>query len=257
MKILIGCPIYQREWILPEWFRCIENQTVPLSEVGFIFELGVHDDATHNLLWDWQMQHPEVQVFDGIIRPDETHKAHAEDKRQWARSDYYRMVNFRNNLLERACNYAPERYFSLDSDILIPDPTTLEKLYDLTQKPSTASPLCYMTPDDIRFPNMMSWVDYSGGRAKRDFSKYRIGEVFEVDISMAAVMMHPDVYRNVRYRWHRQGEDLGWSAEMNRTGYRMYSASHIYAPHIMHRWMLDLYLEGGDPRHAQLMHQQN
>jgi hypothetical protein len=248
MKILIGCPVYKRDWILPYWFESIENQTIPLSDLGFIFELGTPDEETHEMLWEWHSRHPEVEVFDGIIRADETHKTHQEDKRQWARSDYYRMVNFRNNLLERAINYAPERYFSLDSDIVLTNQNTLQELYNLTDSGCTAAPLCYMTPEGDRFPNIMNWADYPGGKAKRKVEEYPIGEVFEVEISMAAVMMAPEVYRDVRYRWHRQGEDLGWSAEVTRHGYKMYSASNIYSSHIMHRWMLNEFIGRGDPR---------
>lgn len=254
MKILIGLPIYKREWILPHWLRAIENQTIPLSEIGFLFELGPHDEATHDMLWEWHSRHPEVAVFDGIIREHEVHKHHAEGQRQWARHDYHRMVDFRNNLLERAVGYQPERYFSLDSDILIPNPRTLEGLFQITAEPgTTAAPLCYMTPRNIDAPNVMTWIDKPGGRARRLLDQYPIGTVFEVGISMAAVMMSPEVYNNVRYRWHFQGEDLGWSAEVLRLGYKMYSASNIYAPHIMQEGLLEFYLQNDDQRSTDLM----
>lgn len=254
MKVLIGLPVYGRAWILPYWFQCIENQTIPLSEMGFIFELGPNDDATHEVLWDWQSRHPEVTVFDGVIRKEEVHKTHFQDKRQWAAHDFSRMAQFRNNLLARARNYTPERYFSLDSDILLVNPRTIEALYEVTSEPgTTAAPLCYMTPTNADAPNIMSWIKEPGGRATRKPDHYPLGATFEVQISMAAVMMSKEVYENVNYRRHPQGEDLGWSAEVTRQGYKMYSVSNVYAWHIMQEQLLQPYIKMGDHRSTDLM----
>jgi hypothetical protein len=65
---------------------------------------------------------------------------------------------------------------------------------------------------------------------------------------MAAKMMSKDVYQNVNYSLHHQGEDLGWSGNAAKLGYDLYSASYIYAPHIMHKTMLDKFLANGDDR---------
>jgi hypothetical protein len=65
---------------------------------------------------------------------------------------------------------------------------------------------------------------------------------------MAAKMMSKDVYSNVNYSLHSQGEDLGWSGNAAKLGYNLYSASYIYAPHIMHKAMLDSFLVNGDDR---------
>jgi hypothetical protein len=69
---------------------------------------------------------------------------------------------------------------------------------------------------------------------------------------MAAKMMSKEIYNNVNYKFHSQGEDLGWCGEAHKNGYKnLYSASYIYAPHIMHPQMLGAYLKSGDPRQAQ------
>jgi hypothetical protein len=246
--ILIGLPIYQREWIIHEWFRCIENQTVPLSELGFIFELGDNDEGTHQALWDWHSAHPEVRVFDGVVRTDIKHRHHPEGMRIWPKEDFLKMSTLRNNLLKRVRCLEPERYFSLDSDILIEDPYTIEKLCRLTEIANAASPLCYMWPEGTDYPNMMSWYDHPGGRAQRPVNEYPIGTDFQSDIIMGAVMMSKAVYQSVDYRWHKQGEDLGWSAEATRHNFKLFSATSIYAPHIMHKEQLRLYKLHGDMR---------
>lgn len=237
--ILIGLPIYKRAWILPEWFSFIESQTVPLSELGFIFELGDNDDETHDMLWEWHTEHPEVAIFDGVIRLDENHKEHPPNGRFWRRADYPKMVTLRNNLLERARALEPDLYFSLDSDILLTEPATIEILAEIASKPGVAvSPLMYMGPDGKKYPSVMTWADRPGHLAKRPTSTYPLGSLFRADIIMAAKMMAKDVYTEVDYYYHNQGEDLGWSADAAVKGKKLYCASYIYAEHIMSRSML-------------------
>ena len=50
MKLIIGCPIYKRDWILPIWFASLERQSFPLNKIGFIFETSPEDEATVKML---------------------------------------------------------------------------------------------------------------------------------------------------------------------------------------------------------------
>ena len=249
-KLMIGCPVYDREWILDYWFEAIEQQTFPLSDIGFTFELGPDDDATHEKLYKWHYAHPEVEVFDPHINNEEKHYSHPEGHRKWNYGKYENMVRFRNNLLERIRCYAPERYFSLDSDILLRDPNTIQELWDLTERDEidAVAPLMYMTKIGKEFPSVMTWTPQGTTRARRVLEDYPIGGLFQADIIMAAKMMSRSVYENVDYRFHKQGEDLGWSDECKREGFKLWSASYIYAPHIMDRNALETYLDGDDDR---------
>lgn len=246
--ILIGCPVYKRDWILPTWLAAIEKQTIPLSEIGFIFELGPDDKETHDVLWDWHMNHPEVTVFDGVVRSSEPHTHHDEGHRKWTPNDYQKMVNLRNHLLDRVNALQPEAYFSLDSDLILENPETLERLFNLVHVYDAVSPMSFMWPVGMQYPSVMTWFRDPGGRAHRMLHLYDFGKLFKADIVMAAVMMSPQVYSKVKYRHHNQGEDLGWSYNAYLEGFDLWCASHLYTPHIMHKSMLQPYLEKGDPR---------
>ena len=249
-KILIGAPIYDRAWILPQWFKAIENQNFPMENLGFVFNLGPDDDSTHDLLWEWHEKHPEFIVFDAQVQMKITHSAHPDESRVWSSSQYYNMVFLRNDLLERAEAFSDQfdYYFSLDSDILLEDPETLNKLVAYAEEDSSRSvisPLMFMTPFDTNFPSAMSWIDKPGGRATRTIEKYPVGEFFEADIVMAAVFMQKNVFKFVRYQWHMQGEDLGFAAALAEFGFKSYAAWDIYCPHIMHKSMLVDYINTG------------
>jgi hypothetical protein len=249
-RLIIGCPIYARDWILPDWFESIEKQTFPLSDIGFVFELGPNDEPTYKVLFDWQAAHPEVEVFDISINEKEKHHHHPEKHRKWSYDKYYSMVEFRNNILERVRCLSPDKYFSLDSDILLEDPTTIEKLWDLTEQEDidAVAPLMYMTPKGKDYPSVMTWVQNHPKKARRVPENYTIGELFQADVIMAAKMMSKPVYETVNYRFHKQGEDLGWSDDCDRAGFKLWSASYLYGAHIMSRAALEAYKTNGDDR---------
>jgi len=243
--VLVSAPVYDRAWILGDWFAAIENQDFPLKNIGFQFEAAPNDDETINALMDFYNEHPEVRCFDIVINDKEVHKAHPEGQRTWSRERYSVMANFRNNLLARAICKAPDRLFSLDTDIILEDTSTISTLYQMTGQLDAVSPLMFMTPTDIAFPNVMDWGVNGNGYRKNE---YPYGSTFQAGVIMAGVMMSPQVFNKAKYTYHRQGEDLGWAMECKTYGLELYCASSIYAAHMMSRGMLARYKEKGDLR---------
>lgn len=253
MKLIIGCPIYKRDWIFPVWAAAIERQSVPLQDIGFVFVVSSDDEKTLSVIDKWKSIHTEIPLFDVIKKDDIVHHQHGENSRQWTMSKYHNMIELRNCLLQNVRKHDPDFFFSLDSDIILQNASTIELLISHVKDGADAvSPLMYMTPFGTDFPSVMTWVDEPGKKAKRK-DDYPIGTYFKSDIIMAAKMMSKEVYKNVDYIFHSQGEDLGWCAQAYQKGYKnLYSASYIYAPHVMHPQMLSGYLKAGDPRQAQL-----
>lgn len=246
MKIIIGSPVYKRAWILPLWFEFIEKQTVPLSNLGFMFEGGPDDDETINTLFEWHEKHPEVVCFDVNINRQAAHAEHVNGRRKWSAGRYRQMVKLRNSLLERVRVHEPDRYFSLDTDIFLEPKDTIERLYSITEeRADAASPLMFMTPKGRSAPSVMTWVE-PGVRAKRQ--NYSLGKTFRSDVIMAAKMMNRHAYTSLNYEYHRQGEDLGWCKQALERDIRLFCVSGLYCPHIMSEADLQEYLENGDER---------
>ena len=250
-RILISLPIYKREWIVKYWLECIENQDIPLANIGFQFLLGEDDSSTHDVLWDWQSAHPECFLFDAQIDISSPHQTHEEGIRAWHKEEYLRMVSFRNDLLERASERIDsfDFYFSLDSDVLLERPDTLSVLSG--HKKDVVSPLMFMKPTDELFPNSMDWdiLPGTGDQSKARRNNVSTGLV-KIDVPMAAVMMSPDVVAKTRYSWHPQGEDIGFAGNLYLNGFDSYIDYDLYTPHIMHRYQLADYLANGDPRRS-------
>lgn len=248
MKLIIGCPIYDRAWIFPYWISCIQAQSISLEDVGFVFVCSKDDANTLEQLNNWKESHPEVPVFDLLFPEDVNHFSHAEGTRQWTLSKYENMVNLRNALLTKVREYQPDYFFSLDSDILLVNPNTIELLIaHINSGADAVNPLMFMTPVGTMYPSAMKWVGEIGGKAHRDHA-FPLGDYFQSDVIMAAKMMSKEVYNNVNYCMHEQGEDLGWSGNCAKLGYKLYCASYIYSIHVMGRQMLSSVIKNGDPR---------
>lgn len=248
MKLVIGCPVYKRDWILPLWIRYVKSQGLNFKDVGFIFEVSPDDEATVSILEQWRKADNSLGLFDIDVRNDISHFAHKDNGRQWTLSKYENMVSLRNSILSKVREISPDYYFSLDSDIILTNPNTIRLLTShIDDGADAVSPLMFMTPVGTDYPSVMSWKKDEPNRAYRE-SQYPLGSYFKSDVIMAAKMMSRSVYENVDYSVHRQGEDVGWSLSCRQKGYSLYSASYIYSVHVMSELALEDISKNGDTR---------
>lgn len=248
MKLLIGSPMYKRTWILPHWIKCIINQSLPIKDIGFVFEVSPDDKETIEALETWRKFDRRIPYFNIKVRSDIPHFQHENFGRQWSISKYMNMVSLRNSLLTTVKEVQPDYYFSLDSDILITNPNTLELLIaHILSGADAVNPLMFMTPVGTMYPSVMNWRSDAPDKAYRK-EQYPLGTYFESDVIMAAKMMSKNVYNTVEYTVHEQGEDVGWSLNCKNKGFRLHCASHIYAPHIMSEIMYQSFMANGDER---------
>ena len=241
--------MYRRTWILPHWIRCLLNQSVSFKDIGFIFEVSPDDKETIASLEAWRRLDKNIPYFEIKIREDIPHFEHQSNGRQWSISKYVNMVSLRNSLLETVRDIQPDYYFSLDSDILLTNPNTIELLIAHVKSGADAvNPLMFMTPIGTMYPSIMNWRPDEPLKAFRK-EHYDLGGYFQSDVIMAAKMMSKDVYNNVNYKVHEQGEDVGWSLACKENGFKLYCASYIYCPHIMSEDMYASFMKHGDDRH--------
>jgi len=139
--------MYKCGWILPHWIKCVLNQSIPFSDIGFIFEVSPDDKETISSLEAWKKIDKNIPYFNIKIREDIPHFEHESNGRQWSISKYANMVSLRNSLLKTARDLEPDYYFSLDSDILLTNPNTIELLIaHIKDGADAVNPLMFMTP---------------------------------------------------------------------------------------------------------------
>ena len=92
--------MYKRSWILHHWIKSIISQSIPINDIGFIFEVSPDDTTTIQALESWKKFDKRIPYFEIKIREDIPHFEHENNGRQWSMSKYLNMVSLRNSLLE-------------------------------------------------------------------------------------------------------------------------------------------------------------
>lgn len=229
MRILVGAPVHQRAWVLPSWFGALRAQEgVADWAISFVFNYGESTDETIRAL------HEGVQsggwTYDLIVDDGDDHVA----KRTWNVGRYETMVRLRNRLLDVVRAEEPDYYLSLDTDILLP-PHGIRTLVEELEKSHLdgVSPLMYMTPRGVRYPNTMELDSTQRVHVNGDLRTRQVPAAF------AAKLMSPDLYRQVDYAVDKRGEDLGWAVNVAESGLRLGIVPQVKAKHIMEPWMLN------------------
>jgi hypothetical protein len=220
VKLIVGCPVSCREWILPTWFAHVHRAADTAGlQPDFTFVCHPQDRS-----WDCLLGHaPDATIVPAGF-------ARGNDERRWNSARYQQMVELRNQLLVAVRQQGPDLFLSLDSDILL-HPDQLKLMIECLDRFDAVGGRCYMTSSGTRFP---SW-----GRLSRYGNLQRTDAegTFPVDVIMAVKLMTPAAYA-VDYAFDLQGEDIGWSRAATGAGVTLgwdgrSIAKHVLAPHLL------------------------
>lgn len=235
--IAVGCPIRRRHWILPLWRQAIEAEiaaTPGLDFVGYKFVAGADDRRDIDLVRSW----PDTEV----VTVNEPIRA---DTRDWRRERLAQMVGLRNCLLPLVRNDAPDLFLSADSDILLA-PGSLASMLDVlaqvndddtnggrTRDCWAVGGKAFMVGGGISV-NEPSFGQRSG---LHSFVRGDTDQIIRADIIMGVKLMTPRAYA-VDYRFHKSGEDIGWSLAVAEAGGDLFWDGRVASKHITdYQWL--------------------
>jgi hypothetical protein len=224
--IFVGCPVYDRDWILPRWFEHVE-QALDGEEYGFAFVLDSGDESTLALIDAHACM---------VGRPYEI--AYALDEglpghRNWnnpKRLEY--MSDLRNALLSLVRREDPDYFLSLDSDILI-----TKESFDLVKAAVVSGQFDAVAGKTFLgkgrgITNAASYARASG--LKRSQAEY----LTHADIIMAYKLMNRKAY-SIDYKFNNLGEDIGWSLNCRAEGVKLGFEGTVAVKHVMESCNLD------------------
>lgn len=221
MKLLVGCPIRAREWVLPLWVSHVEDACARVDiEPEYAFVIDTHDLAAEAVLRELCLRRGRVIH---VLHVNED--GDRVDNRVWNESRYHHMVFLRNHLLAVVRHLEPDHFLSLDSDILIHE-LALPNLYETAQSFDAVGGKLYMTSMGTIAPSYANLIN-SAGLMRPDFDG-----IMAVDAIMAMKLMSPAAYA-VDYRFHFMGEDIGWSLAVRAKGLRLGWDGRICSKHVM------------------------
>jgi hypothetical protein len=150
----------------------------------------------------------------------------------WGAQDheYAYMASLRNELRLAVQLIDPDWWFSLDSDILLPEDHSLEDLIIAAEDHhfDAIAPLVDMVPSGDPMYNFMRLSPSGGTRYPLPSPMWP----FYADIIMAAMLLNRDAQR-IPWQSHQQGEDIGWSINANAAQMSVGVAPNVRCDHRM------------------------
>jgi cellulose synthase/poly-beta-1,6-N-acetylglucosamine synthase-like glycosyltransferase len=223
-SVLIGCPVRNRAWILPDYLESLENIDYPSDKLNFCFIVNDSVDDTESILNDFaRRSYSPVQIVKTTATNFNGHKRGAYRFEQLAK--------LRNMLLEKFYRSDCEYLLSVDSDILIP-PDIINRLLSRNCQIISALVCNGHHINDNSIYNVMKKTPAGSYQHIKDFSREGI---FTVDVTGAAYMIHRSVIaeHKVYYSARFGGEDIGFCEAARARGIPIYCDGTIECQHIM------------------------
>ena len=226
-RLIVGCPIRNRHWILPTWRDHVLAAVAELERVtfdGFIFVAGRDDTRDVDLVRSW----PETLRVITVSEPPRP------DVRDWTDlSRYAVMVSLRNLLLGAVRDADPDLFLSLDSDMLLA-PGALAgmlEVFDAGDVAAVGGKAHMIGGGEDR--NMPSFANAHGASYVRGDTD----QVIHPDVIMGIKLMDRRAF-NVDYRFDRHGEDIGWSLAAHEAGLRFGWDGRTTSKHVFdYQWL--------------------
>jgi hypothetical protein len=239
MRIVIGAPVALRAWALPTWFERLARQT--RQPDGFAF---IHSGVAHDETWTTIQHEAALRGFRPVAlrhHPAAPHARHDNAR-------FKTLATVRNLLLETVRKMGADALLSLDTDVMLDDPRTIDRLEDLLEQGwDTASAITWLHP-----VGKGSWAFNAGmlglGQGETQ-SWYRpdreiaeSGETVQIQVPMAVTLLGPRALQ-CRYRNHESGEDIGYAQDLHAHGLRCAWDTGLEATHVWSEQDLPAYLE--------------
>ena len=236
MRLIVGAPVAFRDWALPYWFERLAAQT--RRPDGFVFvHSGPVDDATWRELYAGAARHslPVPTVIHDDAWPHTRHD----------NARFETLARLRNRLLATVCDTDTDLLLSLDTDIMLEDPRTIERLEELVLAGSAdiAQPVAFLHPqapavwqpgDEVCWAYNFGWLQpYAPSRMalrRPHVDSLAWGETLAIDVPMACWLGNRAAMA-CRYAPHESGEDIGFAQDLQAAGVHAVADTSLYAFH--------------------------
>jgi len=218
-RLLVGCPILRREWIIDKWLEHTLAATECANRRLELVFVGDEHDPTFYTIDKFCKEHQIRAWLEHVEEP------RSVDKRDWTHHRYRRMVDLRNILLNAVRRLNPGLFLSLDSDILLHQDAIYNMLETIGRFDAVGGKT-YMTPSGRRAPSYANLTP-TGNLRRPDHDG-----VIEVQCIMAIKLMTQPAY-NIDYEFDKHGEDIGWSRAARKAGLKLGWDGRIVNKHIM------------------------
>lgn len=233
--VAIGCPVQNREEVILEYLKHLDNLNFAKERLVVIFYVNNSTDKTYEYLKIWKYAHEKEYLQISILNKTIMKGKQDDQRRTDKPRDYNLFANVRNAFLKEVLRLSKihdiEYLFSVDSDVFVEPHTLLRLLY---HEKDIISALIHNT---IIYGAIPALPDYPVDNFNvfegpdKDGKYYPIavrehiesGEVFEVAVTGACILISMRVLNEgVKYGYHKQGEDVCFCRRARYRGYRIH-----------------------------------
>lgn len=222
-RVLIGCPVRNRGWILPRYLKCVSELDYPAELISYAFIVNDSSDDTFTILSEFK-EKSAAPVYLTVLN--------LGNRNPYARggTNIKQLVVLRNHLLEFLLTTDCTHLFSVDSDILVP-PDALSRL--MSHDLPVVSALVRNDHHISSSPGYYNILEQRGGMYY-PLQSFPRGQVIKVDCTGAVYLIQRHVIeKGVRYSWHLQGEDVGFCENARGMGIELWCDTGLECEHIM------------------------
>lgn len=219
-RVMIGCPVRNRGWILPRYLQHLTDLDYPLSQVEYCFVVNDCQDDTEAILRRFARQHPVRLLYSNSSQPG-----------GWRRGFYNfgRLAFLRNLLLQAFLQSNCDYLFSVDSDILVPPHCLAQLVQD--QVDMVSALVC--NGEEIGDKECFNVLRWEGSQLLPIRNVCR-SAVFPVDCTGAVCLISRAVAEaGARYNDHWGPEDIGFCWQVQKQGFSIFCDGRIECLHIM------------------------
>jgi hypothetical protein len=222
MKLVIGMPVKDRSWILPVWFKAVnENVADARSSYANITHTvpSVHLDVEIVALYtDSEDDTKKILEDNSVVILHDTgpgRTAEEINRHLWGTPMWYEyMAHIRNELLDWAGDHNADWFFSLDSDVILA-PGALRKLLQFWLRGfqgilSPAVDMCtHLLSNQRPEWNRMHWTKLAliPERKREELGPNMLP--VRADVVMAALLFDKVAMENAYWTVDSHGEDIG------------------------------------------------
>lgn len=223
LKVMIGCPLRDRAWVLPRYLDSLEKLGKSQCQVQYAFIINDCSDHSPRILAEFSDRQPDM-----VRLIEKNYDAPGGYRR--GQYNFGRLAQLRNLLLNVFLQSDCDYLFSLDSDILVPANTLTQLLTDDCDIVSALVCNGHEIGDDGIYNVLKRESDGSYVHI-RNFPRDRI---FPVDCTGAAYLIKRAVIAaGVRYSSRRGGEDIAFCEDAASRGFNIFCDGRVECSHLM------------------------
>ena len=227
--VMVGCPVRNRDWVLPYYLLRVLSLDYPLSKLSLVFLANDCIDETVGILRNFQfLYESKVHRFCIDVRNYGALLDTRDNSPLRSGSNYSHFARVRNDFVSLLST--EEYILSIDSDLLVSS-DLLTRL--LSRKVDIVSALVDNSRGVDSTHNVMRWTSCGKAEHVRK-DTYESGSLLEVDVTGACYLLSRVVFeKGVRYRDCPQGEDLGFSRDAQEKGFKLFCDTGLCPFHAM------------------------